>query len=173
MNEEKQVYLAQHPEHGFMSELPYNTGIMVVGNPAPLDQERTIVITGTPRGGTTMVAECLRTLGLPIGVIGPATGARFNLEDPEFQTLLGRESPGEIDLQSLRALVLRRNLENRVWGFKLPMALNSLPILSRNFAAPNSFWFFATRSPYRLVKWSRWASKPSTPCAEPWSGMSA
>jgi len=129
MNEEKHVYLAQHPEHGFMSELPYNTGIMVVGNPAPLDQERTIVITGTPRGGTTMVAECLRTLGLPIGVTGPATGARFNLEDPEFQTLLGRESPGEIDLQSLRALVLRRNLENRVWGFKLPMALNSLPIL--------------------------------------------
>ena len=131
MSEEKPVYLAQHPEHGFMSELPYNTGIMVAGNPAPEDRERTIVITGTPRGGTTMVAECLRTLGLPIGVTGPATGPRFNLEDPEFQTLLGRESPGDIDLQSLRALVLRRNLENRVWGFKLPMALNSLPILEQ------------------------------------------
>jgi hypothetical protein len=131
MHEEKQVYLAQHPEHGFLSELPYNTGIMVVGNPTPSDRDRTIVITGTPRGGTTMVAECLRTLGLPIGVTGPATGSRFNLEDPDFQTLLGRESPGEIDLQSLRALVLRRNLENRVWGFKLPMALNSLPILEQ------------------------------------------
>lgn len=131
MSDEKQVYLAQHPEHGFASELPYNTGIMVVGNPAPSDQERTIVITGTPRGGTTMVAECLGTLGLPLGVTIPATDSRFNLEDPEFHALLGRESPGEIDLESLRALALRRNLEHRVWGFKLPMALNSLPILER------------------------------------------
>ena len=131
MNQEKQVYLAQHPEHGFLSELPYNTGIMVVGNPAPSDQERTIVITGTPRGGTTMVAECLRALGLPIGVTGPATGSRFSLEDPEFQALLGRESPAEIDLPSLRALALRRNLQHRVWGFKVPMALNSLPILEQ------------------------------------------
>ena len=131
MNDERQVYLAQHPEHGFQSEQPYNTGIMVVGNPAPKDRERTIVITGTPRGGTTMVAECLGMLGIPLGVSVPATDSRFNLEDPEFQALLGRESPGEIDLQSLRALILRRNLEHRVWGFKLPMALNSLPILEQ------------------------------------------
>jgi len=142
MSEEKQVFLAQHPEHGFLSELPYNTGIMVVGNPAPADPERTIVITGTPRGGTTMVAECLRTLGLPLGVTGPATGAQFNLEDPEFQTLLGRESPGEIDLQSLRALALRRNLEHRVWGFKLPMALNSLPILEQELRGPQFIMIF-------------------------------
>jgi len=142
MNEQKQVYLARHPEHGFTSELPYNTGIMVVGNPAPPDQERTIVITGTPRGGTTMVAECLRALGLPIGVNGPATGSRFNLEDPEFQALLGRESPGEIDLPSLRALALRRKLDHRVWGFKLPMALNSLPILEQELHGPQFILIF-------------------------------
>ena len=89
-----------------------------------------------------MVAECLGTLGLPIGVTVPATESRFNLEDPEFQALLSRESPGEIDLPSLRALILRRNADHRVWGFKLPMALNSLPLLEQELRNPQFILIF-------------------------------
>lgn len=109
---------------------------MVVGDPSPPQGERTIVITGTPRGGTTMVAGCVGTLGVPIGVSIPAGEESYNLEDPEFQSVLHRESPGEIDLAALRALIVRRNSAHQVWGFKLPMALNSLPILEQELRNP-------------------------------------
>jgi hypothetical protein len=136
MSEEKAVHLAQHPEHGFQSDMPYNVGIMVVGDPSPPQGERTIVITGTPRGGTTMVAECVGTLGVPIGVSIPAGEESFNLEDPEFQAVLHLESPGEIDMPALRTLILRRNMAHKIWGFKLPMALNSLSILEQELRNP-------------------------------------
>ncbi len=136
MSEEKAVHLAQHPEHGFQSDLPYNVGMMVVGDPSPPPGERTIVITGTPRGGTTMVAECLATLGLPMGIPVPPPTEQFNFEDLEFQALLQMEAPGEIDLTALRSLILRRNTDHAVWGFKLPMALNSLPVLEQELRNP-------------------------------------
>ncbi len=70
----KAVQLAQHPVHGMESRLPYNIGIMVAGDPAPGTSASTIVVTGTPRGGTTMVAEFLDALGLPMGTAGLSEG---------------------------------------------------------------------------------------------------
>jgi len=142
MSEQRPVHLAQHPEHGFASDQPYNTGIMVVGDISPPPAQRTIVIAGTPRGGTTMVAEVLATLGVPMGIPVPPPVEQFNFEDPEFQTLLHMESPGEVDLASLRALVLQRNLDHAVWGFKLPTALNSLAILEQELRNPQFILVF-------------------------------
>jgi hypothetical protein len=142
MSDEKQVHLAQHPEHGFASDQPYNTGIMVVGETSTPPAERTIVISGTPRGGTTMLAECLATLGVPMGVPVPPPLEQFNFEDPDFQALLQMESPGEIGMVALRALILRRNLDHAVWGFKLPMALNSLPVLEEELRNPQFILVF-------------------------------
>jgi hypothetical protein len=88
------------------------------------------------------VAECLGTLGLPIGLTIPAADSHFNLEDPEFQKLLHRESPGEVDLVALRDLIQRRNRDYAVWGFKLPMALNSLPLLEQELRAPQFILIF-------------------------------
>lgn len=142
MNDEKPVRLAQHPEHGFNTDQPYNTGIMVVGDVSPPPVERTIVATGTPRGGTTMLAECLGLLGVPMGVQIPAAESQFNLEDREFQALLHMEAPGEVDLAALRALIARRNADHAVWGFKLPMALNSLPLLEQELRNPQFIMVF-------------------------------
>ncbi|MBZ5633876.1 MAG: hypothetical protein LAO55_12205 [Acidobacteriia bacterium] len=142
MSEEKPVHLAQHPQHGFASDQPYNTGIMVVGDTSPPPSQRTIVITGTPRGGTTMLAECLATLGLPMGIPVPPPVEQFNFEDLEFQKLLQMESPGEIDMPGLRALILSRNTDRAVWGFKLPMALNSLPVLEQELRNPQFILVF-------------------------------
>ncbi len=141
-SEEKPILLAQHPEHGFSSDQPYNTGIMVVGDTSPPPPQRTLVIAGTPRGGTTMLAECLATLGVPMGVPVPPPMEQFNFEDPEFQTLLHRESPGEVALPELRALVLRRNLDHALWGFKLPTALNSLDVLEQELRNPQFILVF-------------------------------
>lgn len=134
--------LAQHPEHPFNSPLPYNTGIMVSGPSGPPPSEQTIVVTGTPRGGTTMIAEALAILGLPMGVTIPPPQDYFNYEDPEFQGALHAEEPEMVDTGRLRELVDRRNRAYSVWGFKLPMAINSLGLLERELRNPRFIFVF-------------------------------
>jgi len=101
-----------------------------------LQPGRTTVAAGTPRGGTTMVAECLGILGLPIGVPVPAPLEMFNYEDPEFQELLHCAGPRPVDVERLRAVAASRNQKHPQWGFKLPAALNSLPLLERELRRP-------------------------------------
>jgi hypothetical protein len=136
------AHLAEHPQHGVDSDQPYNIGTLVSGSTAPLSGDGTIVITGTPRGGTTMVAECLATLGLPIGAPVPPEVGQFNMEDREFMKLLHMEQPGPIDMSRLRALIRCRNQQHSVWGFKLPMALNSLPVLLQELRNPRFILVF-------------------------------
>ncbi len=89
-----------------------------------------------------MLAECLAVLGVPLGVPVPPPLEQFNFEDVEFQKLLHRETPGQADLPALRALIDRRNTDHAVWGFKLPMALNSLPLLERELRNPQFILVF-------------------------------
>src|SRR5262249_49776578 len=79
---------------------------------------------------------------LPIGVTVPAVHSQFNLEDREFQSILHMENPGDVDLNALRELVGRRNEAHSVWGFKLPMALNSLPVLEQELRNPRFVFVF-------------------------------
>lgn len=134
--------LAQHPEHSFSSQLPYNTGIMVSGPAGPPAGEQTIVVTGTPRGGTTMIAECLAILGVPMGVTVPPPRDYFNYEDREFQRLLHVEESDMVDSDRLRELIRQRNQGHPVWGFKLPLAVNSLPLLERELRNPRFILVF-------------------------------
>lgn len=89
-----------------------------------------------------MVAEALGMLGLPLGAPVPPTIEQYNIEDREFMELLHREEPGEIDMDRLRELIHRRNQEHSVWGFKLPMALNSLPVLLEELRNPRFILVF-------------------------------
>jgi hypothetical protein len=136
------AHLAEHPQHGVESDQPYNIGTLVSGSMAPLSGDGTVVIAGIPRGGTTMVAECLATLGLPIGAPVPPQVGQFNMEDREFVKFLHMEQPGPIDMNGLRALIRSRNQEHSVWGFKLPMALNSLPVLQEELRNPRFILVF-------------------------------
>jgi hypothetical protein len=120
--------LIEHPDFSFNSALPYNTGLVVL-RAEGLREDRTTVVVGTPRGGTSMVAECLAVLGFPMGVPVPPPPPMINFEDPEFQGVLHRTEPGPVDLGRLRELVATRNQQHPRWGFKLPMALNSLALL--------------------------------------------
>lgn len=141
INETRPIYLIEDGLHGhaFSSDAPYNTGLMVIGDPDSSAPNRTVVVAGIPRGGTTMVAECLVNLGLPMGVPTPAP---YNFEDPEFQDLLHLESPGPLDQPRLESLIERRNAANPVWGFKFPLAINSLGILERALRNPQFILVF-------------------------------
>lgn len=92
--------------------------------------ERTYVIFGLPRGGTTMVAGVARMCGLFIGEDLPV-----NAEDPKFNPLtLAKKGGGAI--RNMRATVEMRNAEYPIWGWKYPAAAKYLPKLAKSLRNP-------------------------------------
>ena len=108
------------------SDLVNETSVVI--NPAAEHEpQRTYVIFGTRRGGTSMVAGLVRALGLDLGNVGE----RKNNEDPRFQYRTRAEM-----LETIEA----RNADLDVWGWKFPAAAGYLPEV-----AP------AIRNPYFIV----------------------
>lgn len=90
-----------------------------VGIPA----QRTYIVLGLERGGTSAVAGAARALGLELG---PAD-MEGNNEDSRFQTH---------SISVLRDKIAKRNDEHDVWGWKYPSAVHTLPVLMRDLRAP-------------------------------------
>lgn len=140
IDDSRKLSLMEDPGHGFESDAPHNTGTMLIGSPCSPSEPRTIVVAGLPRGGTTMTAICLSAMGLYLGT--PPYPPRHFFEDPRFAALLHMEEPGKVDVPRLRALIQRRNEEYPVWGFKFPLAINSLPILEQELRNPHFILVF-------------------------------
>jgi hypothetical protein len=104
------------------AEREYVTGILL-NPPDTLETQRTYVIFGTRRGGTSLVAGIARALGLDLGDVGE----RKNNEDPRFQNL-----PRDVMREAIEA----RNAEHDVWGWKYPAAGSYLPELSNSLRNP-------------------------------------
>ena len=81
--------------------------------------KRTIILFGNPRGGTTMVANVVRSMGVFLGDDLPV-----NLEDSNFNwDILTRENPAlskTEKLASIRESIGQRNSGYGVWGWKYP-----------------------------------------------------
>jgi hypothetical protein len=105
-----------------------NTGVHVLNDSGPASAERTIIVLGIARSGTTMVAGALHHLGIPMCV-----GQRPNgvFEDTEIGRLLGSK-----DYEALAGLVEARNREHAVWGWKRPDAIDDIPKIERYFRSP-------------------------------------
>ncbi|WP_210248201.1 MULTISPECIES: sulfotransferase domain-containing protein [unclassified Mesorhizobium] len=88
--------------------------------------QRTLIVVGCGRGGTSLVAGAASILGIAMGVSSDST----NHEDDELVNLAqGRdldgnviESPAETYLEKLRNLIQTRNEANDFWGWKDPSA---------------------------------------------------
>lgn len=85
--------------------------------PDNIETQRTYVIFGAPRGGTTMVAGVCRLLGLNIGDNLPD-----NLEDQSFVP--------PIDSSLIGTAIASRNKTSNVWGWKYPRAASYLEQLT-------------------------------------------
>ncbi len=81
-----------------------------------LSPEKTFVICGVQRGGTSMVAGTMRALGVDMGPAG------INHEDAAIN---------EMHLDDMSNYIETRNHDAPVWGFKLPHAALNLPIYLR------------------------------------------
>jgi hypothetical protein len=101
-------------------------------NPPTADVEKTVVVLGAFRGGTSMVAQLLMELGVFMGEEFAAPDQEYeNIEDREFQDLLHRWellekdviTPSDIPvgvMGALLALIEKRNREHALWGWKYP-----------------------------------------------------
>ena len=68
--------------------------------------DKTIIVLGSPRGGTSMIAGLLREFGIFMG-----DGLGKNHEDPKF---LGN------DINTIETTIKERNEKYNVWGWKVP-----------------------------------------------------
>ena len=98
--------------------------------------DKTFVIFGAPRGGTTMVAGITRVLGLNIGADLPD-----NCEDPDFNMDLMRRQEMEA-APALSSAVDQRNQTLGTWGWKYPKASAYLAELLPKLRNPHFICIF-------------------------------
>jgi hypothetical protein len=94
--------------------------------PPKVEEERTVIVLGMPRGGTSMVAGSLRLLGVPMGDrLEPSNQEDLDILDlvASLQPLYGEDGkPITENFDRLRALIAGRNEERPFWGWKDPNA---------------------------------------------------
>ena len=76
---------------------------------------KTIVVSGIARGGTSMLSLVLRGLGVPMG-----RDLDRNHEDIEFYSALNSDPP---DIHRIVHLAKERSEEFEIWGFKSPLLI--------------------------------------------------
>ncbi len=114
------------------ANLEFRASSTIVANPPTADVQKTVVVLGAFRGGTSMVAQVLKELGVFMGdQFAPPDVEYNNLEDQEFQALLHRRDLltqkditladfSSEELAKLRSLIEKRNREHALWGWKYP-----------------------------------------------------
>jgi len=118
---------------------------LVVNGPARTDlSNRTYIITGSGRGGTTMVTGVAHLLGLELN-----PGGVGNLEDPQFVNVAQGRRPEkgkthephnlsrEETVEYLRNRVITNNQHNSVWGWKDPGVDSYLTDISSELRNPH------------------------------------
>lgn len=98
---------------------------------------RTVVVLGAPRGGTSMVSGALAMLGV---YMGDATG--HQKEDPRFR----EETP----IETKRAAIAANNNSHMIWGWKLPNTIYYYGQLHPHLVNP--IFVSVYRNPYGVAR---------------------
>ena len=106
----------------------------VLRPPVP-GQQKTIVVLGAPRGGTSMVAATLRALGV---MMGEELGSQH--EDREFRR--------DVPLPEMIRTIHERNAAYDLWGWKLPNSIYYLEELLPHLRNPHFIVVF--RNPFSI-----------------------
>lgn len=89
----------------------YNNGIVAINISKVSAREKTVVVLGAPRGGTSMVAGSLHYLGVQMG--DKLTEATY-----EYPAMIN--AIADHNLSKVREIVNERNLKYPTWGWKQP-----------------------------------------------------
>lgn len=93
-----------------MKHVLHNDGIVAINADSQLPKQRTLIVLGAPRGGTTMVAGSLAKLGVFMGDRLPAT-----YEDSRLLKMISDRQYGDV-----HKVIKERNSHHDVWGWKQP-----------------------------------------------------
>lgn len=104
--------------------------------PAQASVQRTYIVLGVARSGTSMVTGVLRELGIFMGDV-----QADNHEDPLFLT---------DEIESIQALILKRNRQYDCWGWKVLKTLFIMPQLLPFLRNPH--FIILTRDPFDIAR---------------------
>ena len=105
-----------------------NLGFEVIRGPERTAPEKTIIVLGVARGGTSMVAAALFELGIPLGV----NDGSVVYEDVELARAM---ESGDTGL--LKSVISDRNSKHAVWGFKRPSTSAQINRIAKLFRNPH------------------------------------
>ena len=108
--------------------------------------DRTYVVIGCPRGGTSLIAGALYHAGVDMGDFKTA-----QYEDPDFKVPLKEiKGPSNKWLSRVTEVISVRNSEKRVWGWKVP---NSIYYIEKiRHLLINPVFIFVYRDPLEVAK---------------------
>lgn len=109
--------------------------VLVINQSESLPDQRTCVIVGIERGGTSMVAGICRALGINFG-----DRSGLNHEDPRFL---------KDDFDLIEKHIKVRNQESDIWGFKAPKASMNLHFYEEKLRNPH--YIFVYRNSLSIV----------------------
>ncbi|HAS36507.1 MAG TPA: hypothetical protein DCS15_08470 [Flavobacteriales bacterium] len=110
-----------------MKEL-VNLGTYVLNPSKQNSTEKTVVVLGIARSGTTMVAKVLKELGVFMGENDSPV-----VEDTELSKLLEQDR----NIQKFEELVEERNEQHKVWGWKRPEAFRYIKLFENKIRNPH------------------------------------
>jgi hypothetical protein len=124
-----------------MSEIAalQNPGYFYLNRSEPVS-EKTVIVMGVPRSGTSMIASALRGIGISLGDI--LDGAV--MEDLELASALEAN-----DEAALAFLIERRNSRYPIWGFKRPDAFRKMETFEQCFR--NIHYIVTFRDPLAIA----------------------
>jgi len=108
-----------------------NKGVVQLNVPSQQSEQRTIVIVGCARGGTSIPAGMLNKLGVPMFAVSPPVFEDVNLSNA-FE---------EKDDKRLKKIIKKYNAED-TWAWKRPSALNYLDLVESKLRNPYFVYIF-------------------------------
>ena len=103
----------------------------LIARPPTHEAQRTIVVYGVSRGGTSLVAGVCKGLGIPMNRRNEKNDP--NHEDPEFKFS---------DPDRLRERIRQRDASSDLWGFKWPDSLLNKDVLDRLLRNPHYIFVY-------------------------------
>lgn len=117
-----------------------NKGFAFLNTKKVNTEKRQIVVIGTARGGTSLVAGALHNLGV-------FTGDKSN--PPVFEDVLLSNAFENNELETAKSIVKRYSDEHFVWAWKRPAALNYLDKVEQ--VIPNPFYIFIFKDIFAIA----------------------
>lgn len=124
-------------------KLLQNSGVFVLNKSPTSSPEKTVLVLGLARGGTTMVASVLQALGVFMGEkLGPV------LEDVALS-----EAVESRNTFQLKQIIAKRDAIHPVWGWKRPSSIEFSKVWEGNFRNPYVIAIF--RDPFAIANRNR------------------